>query len=384
MFNWQKVPESTYIATAPMPWVDGFVTWTKTEVSDNVRCCRYHKHNPDTFCPSNFGQPSAGQEVDQHGKTQAVDDSMFEPYDQYYYDVTEKSRRQRRQADDYDYYGDYGDYGDYGSDTSDLGRSEDRYAEAACLPCNSSYSSAHRPTPTQFGQTIGWFLKANPGDVCPSAGHAAYGESVKLSEDPGTGLMRVGSSNMMAFHTILKTSKDYYMALARARELTDSVMEFVNNGTTDPDKQVNIFPYSVFYVFYEQYLTMWHDTLKSLGISLAAIFIVTFILMGFDLVSSVINLLIIILIIVNLCGLMYWWHITLNAVSLVNLVMAVGISVEFCSHLTRAFSVNVGANRIDRARSYSYSYLISFTLLKNFRKFSISPDKYSRADCHYK
>ena len=95
-------------------------------------------------------------------------------------------------------------------------------------------SSAHRPTPTQFGQTIGWFLKANPGDVCPSAGHAAYGESVKLSEDPGTGLMKVGSSNMMAFHTILKTSRDYYMALARARELTDSVMEFINDGIDDP------------------------------------------------------------------------------------------------------------------------------------------------------
>merc|ERR1712173_550108 len=48
-------------------------------------------------------------------------------------------------------------------------------------------------------------------------------------------------------------------------------------------------------------------------------------------------------------GLMYWWDITLNAVSLVNLVMAVGISVEFCSHLIRAFSVNVGTNRIQRA-----------------------------------
>ena len=179
--------------------------------------------------------------------------------------------------------------------------------------------------------------------------------------------MKVGSSNFMAFHSILKTSKDYFMALARARELTDSVMEFINNGT-DPEHHVNIFPYSVFYVFYEQYLTMWHDTLKSLGISLAAIFIVTFILMGFDLVSSIINLLIIVLIIVNLCGLMYWWNITLNAVSLVNLVMAVGISVEFCSHLTRAFSVNIGANRIDRARnvltSMGSSVLSGITLTK--------------------
>merc|ERR1719318_527047 len=160
----------------------------------------------------------------------------------------------------------------------------------------------------------------------------------------------VGASNMMAFHSILRTSKDFYMALARARQLTDSVMEFVNNGTSE-DKKVNIFPYSVFYVFYEQYLTMWRDTLQSLAISLAAIFIVTFVLMGFDLVSSCINLLIIVLIVLNLGGLMYWWHITLNAVSLVNLVMAVGISVEFCSHMTRAFSVNIGKDRTERARN---------------------------------
>ena len=43
------------------------------------------------------------------------------------------------------------------------------------------------------------------------------------------------------------------------------------------------------------------------------------------------------------------WDITLNAVSLVNLVMAVGISVEFSSHITRAFAVNVGENRVQRA-----------------------------------
>lgn len=46
---------------------------------------------------------------------------------------------------------------------------------------------------------------------------------------------------------------------------------------------------------------------------------------------------------------MYWWHITLNAVSLVNLVMAVGISVEFCSHLVHSFSVSVKPTRVERA-----------------------------------
>merc|ERR1711981_1352017 len=58
----------------------------------------------------------------------------------------------------------------------------------------------------------------------------------------------------------------------------------------------------------------------------------------------------IMMILINLCGMMYWWHITLNAVSLVNLVMAVGISVEFSSHITRAFAVNVGDDRVQRAQ----------------------------------
>ena len=54
---------------------------------------------------------------------------------------------------------------------------------------------------------------------------------------------------------------------------------------------------------------------------------------------------------VNMGGLMYWWHIQLNAVSLVNLVMAVGISVEFCAHITRAFAVNIEKTKLERAQS---------------------------------
>ena len=52
----------------------------------------------------------------------------------------------------------------------------------------------------------------------------------------------------------------------------------------------------------------------------------------------------------NMFGLMYVWDITLNAVSLVNLVMAVGISVEFCAHITRDFAFTMGSNKIDRAK----------------------------------
>merc|ERR1739844_600278 len=132
-----------------------------------------------------------------------------------------------------------------------------------------------------------------------------------------------------------------------ARLLADNITKTINNGdnkersgqSATERPKINVFPYSIFYVFYEQYLTMFEDTMRSLGISIGAVFIVTFILSGFDLMTSIVTILIIIMILVDIGGLMYHWNINLNALSLLNLVMASGISVEFCSHIIRAFAL---------------------------------------------
>lgn len=159
----------------------------------------------------------------------------------------------------------------------------------------------------------------------------------------------------MSYHTILKTSSDYYEALRSARKISNNISRTIKahlrlSGVDESEiENVDVFPYSVFYIFYEQYLTMWPDTIQSMGYSVLAIFIVTFILMGFDIHSSIVVIITITMIVINLGGLMYFWNISLNAVSLVNLVMSVGISVEFCSHLVHSFSVSMEEKRIHRA-----------------------------------
>ncbi|PNI61451.1 NPC1 isoform 4, partial [Pan troglodytes] len=105
----------------------------------------------------------------------------------------------------------------------------------------------------------------------------------------------------------------------------------------------------VFYVFYEQYLTIIDDTIFNLGVSLGAIFLVTMVLLGCELWSAVIMCATIAMVLVNMFGVMWLWGISLNAVSLVNLVMSCGISVEFCSHITRAFTVSTKGSRVERA-----------------------------------
>ncbi|KAJ8956648.1 hypothetical protein NQ318_014002 [Aromia moschata] len=199
-----------------------------------------------------------------------------------------------------------------------------------CDTCDIKYNSTnHRPLTEDFEKYVSFFLRDNPDAACAKGGHASYGQGVNYKTNTSTHLSEVGASRLP---TITR-------ACGR-RKISANITQTLG---------VDVFPYSVFYVFYEQYLTMWPDTLESLGISLLAIFVVTFLLMGLDIFSSLVVIITISMILVNFGGLMYWWHITLNAVSLVNLVMAVGISVEFCSHLVHSFSVSLKSTRVERA-----------------------------------
>ena len=63
----------------------------------------------------------------------------------------------------------------------------------------------------------------------------------------------------------------------------------------------------------------------NISICMAAILVVTFVLLGFDIVTALIVCLTIIMIVIDIMGLMYLWSIDLNALSLVNLVMVSGI-----------------------------------------------------------
>lgn len=51
----------------------------------------------------------------------------------------------------------------------------------------------------------------------------------------------------------------------------------------------------------------------------------------------------------DMLGMMYLWNIELNAISLVNLVMSIGISLEFCAHICRDFVLSSKRSRLKRA-----------------------------------
>ncbi|GFR76672.1 niemann-Pick C1 protein, partial [Elysia marginata] len=217
--------------------------------------------------------------------------------------------------------------------------------DPSCVPCRLHDIQKGRPVGDSFNKYAPWFLKDNPNINCAKGGHAAYGPGVELVNTTQKG-ERVGATYFMTYHTILKDSHDFIEALKSARRISDDMTHSLSS--TGQSKKV--FPYSVFYVFYEQYLTIVENAFLNIAYCLAAILFITFVLLGFDLYSAVIVVLTIIMIIVDITGMMYLWGIQMNALSLVNLIMAIGISVEFCSHIIRAFTICVLPTRKERAK----------------------------------
>ena len=208
-----------------------------------------------------------------------------------------------------------------------------------CSSCLNITQEGQRPTPNDFNKYITWFLKDNPDAKCAKGGHAAYANAVTLDLNKSEEVVK--SSYFMTYHTVSVTSPEFISNLKYAREIAKNLTKTLNH---------DVFAYSVFYVFYEQYLTVVNDAWKDLLISLGAIFMVTVLLMGFNVGLAACIAITVAMIIVNLMGLMQVWKIPLNAVSLVNLVMAVGISVEFCSHVARAYSTSPYSTRVLRAQ----------------------------------
>ncbi|KAM5273630.1 NPC1-like intracellular cholesterol transporter 1 [Ctenodactylus gundi] len=200
-----------------------------------------------------------------------------------------------------------------------------------------------RPTAEQFHKYLPLFLNDPPNIRCPKGGLAAYSTSVNLTSDG-----QVVASRFMAYHKPLHHSQDFTEALQAARKLADNITaELRKVPGTDPTFEV--FPYTISNVFYQQYLTVLPEGIFTLALCFLPTFIVCYLLLGLDLRSGLLNLLVIIMILVDTIGFMALWDISYNAVSLINLVAAVGMSVEFVSHITRSFAISTKPTPVERA-----------------------------------
>ncbi|KAF9923285.1 hypothetical protein FBU30_006646 [Linnemannia zychae] len=178
------------------------------------------------------------------------------------------------------------------------------------------------PEGEEFMMYLKEWLKANPDEFCPLAGKAAYSDAIKLNSAGD----KVKMSHFRTYHTPMRNQHDFIAGYRSAHRIAEQVSEKTG---------ANVFPYSVFYIFFEQYVDIIPLTIRLLIVAMISVGTVTACVLG-SLKVALVVVGVVAMIMVDVVGSMVVMGVSLNAISLVNLVICVGISVEFCSHIARA------------------------------------------------
>lgn len=204
-----------------------------------------------------------------------------------------------------------------------------RDREGLCQPCyfgkepSWNITMSGLPEGDEFMRYLRQWLISPTSDECPLAGKASFGTALSISTE-GHGVV---ASHFRTFHPPLKTQADFINSFEAAHRIANDISERTG---------ASVFPYSLHYVFFDQYAHIIAITQEVLGIGLAAVLFITAFMLG-SWRSGTIVTGVVALTVVSVMGVMTVWGISLNAISLVNLVISLGIAVEFCAHVARAF-----------------------------------------------
>ena len=103
--------------------------------------------------------------------------------------------------------------------------------------------------------------------------------------------------------------------------------------------EIHLTPMSNLFLYFEQYVYITSEVIRNVLCAAGIVAIVTafFCIHPLVTISVVVGL---VILVVELFGLMHFWNVSLHSISMLNLVLAVGFSVDYSSHFAHAFSVS--------------------------------------------
>lgn len=197
------------------------------------------------------------------------------------------------------------------------------------------YDMSGFPEGDDFMKYLSIWLET-PSDPCPLGGRAPYSSSISVDQS------KVQASVFRTAHKPLRSQDDYIMAYKDSIRISESL------------ENLNVFAYSPFYIYFVQYQNIITLAISLIGAALVLIFAANTLFLGSVQTAALLTLTVA-MILVDIGAFMVWFGISLNAVSLVNLVICVGLAIEFCVHIARAFSVLPEGIKNDRDSRVKYA-----------------------------
>ena len=118
-------------------------------------------------------------------------------------------------------------------------------------------------------------------------------------------------------------------------------------AVTETIKAVNspyFFSHSKVYSAWETDEIIGQELLRNLLLSLLSVVIITLLLLG-NLFVCLIVLVMVVLTLVDIVGFLHFWGITIDILSAVNIVLAIGLCVDYAVHIAHAFLMSSGSRQ---------------------------------------
>ncbi|KAJ1028710.1 hypothetical protein NDA16_001876 [Ustilago loliicola] len=209
----------------------------------------------------------------------------------------------------------------------------------ACQPCFEGRDPPWNitmdglPEGEEFYRYLRKWLESPTDQECPLGGQAAYSSALSIATDVKTGKEYVRTSHFRTYFSPLRSQSDFISALEQSQRISNDISDRVG---------YRVFPYSLFFIFFEQYTYLLSMAVQVLGSAAIAIFAINTVLLGSWRTGAVVTLSVASAVFL-VAGAMGFWGIQFNALTLVNLSVCAAIGVEFCAHIARAFMRAPGA-----------------------------------------
>jgi Niemann-Pick C1 protein len=174
-------------------------------------------------------------------------------------------------------------------------------------------SSTGFPTGEAFYQALGQFLSSSHGMRFVNDVVWAPGKTAVVSSRVGT------------YHSNLADSITQTEALVQIQEAVES---------SSLSEKPLAFSYP--YIFFEQYRIIYPELLKTFALGLVAIIVICSVILV-NPIETVMTCTVVIIVDLDLLASIYFWGMEINSITAINLVMAIGLVVDFSAHVVHSF-----------------------------------------------
>jgi len=169
---------------------------------------------------------------------------------------------------------------------------------------------------------------------------AKYRGQIKFEFQPWCGYSapNILLSDMSFRHRVFSGPHEHIPAMNRVKKII-----------SEANLTGKVFPLSPGYAGWETDEVISYELYRNLGLAILCIFFTTIFLLG-HLVCSLLVLFMVVLSLIDVAGFMHFWGLTIDTVSCVNLIIAIGLCVDYSAHIAHRFLVERDGSREDRIR----------------------------------